>query len=75
MAKQNGEGKRPLFTVPEVARAAGQDRSTVYRWCKAGLVKFKQPAPGRGIFIPRSEVVRTWDQDTLDTLDRNGGDK
>jgi len=67
---QTEERARPLFSVPEVAKAAGQHRSTLYRWCKAGLVKFKQPGRGRTIFIPRTEVVRVWDQDTLDALDR-----
>ena len=71
---KNGNRKKPLFTVPAVARAAGQDRSTVYRWCRAGLVKFKQPSKGRTIFIPRSEVRRQWGQDTLDALDQKNGD-
>lgn len=75
MAKQNAERKKPLFSVLEVSRETGQFRSTIYRWIKAGIIKSKQPAPGRTVFISRSEVRRVWDQDTLDALDRNGGAK
>lgn len=67
MEKEKG---RPLFSVPEVAKAAGQHRTTLYRWINAGIVKAKQPGRGRTIFIPRTEVVRVWGQDTLDALDR-----
>jgi len=55
----NGNKDRRVFlTVPEAAKLCGVDRTTFFRWCKAGKVRAVQPVRGSTFRVPRAELDR-----------------
>ena len=51
-----GDGPKVVYTCQELATLCDVDRSTVWRWCKAGVIGYES-INGR-IRIPRSKIRR-----------------